>query len=480
MRSVGLRGALLPLLPLLPVVALLASCAVGPRYVPPQAGVPAGFDAARGADFVSAAVTPQLWRSFGDPGLEALIERALLENRGLGQAQARLAEARALRGLTVYGLFPTVTAAADRERNQPSRFDPFLPPDQPSTTVYRAGFDAAWELDLFGASRSAAKAAFGEADAAEADLQALRISTAAEVAQAWFSLRGARQRRAVLARTLANAEDDARILQASMEAGRGTELDVARSRTLGATIAAQLPEVEAQIIRHEQRLAVLAALPVEDVRARLPDPGLPLPAPGSVVAIGTPVEWLARRPDVRAAERRLAVATARVGVETADFFPRVSLLGSFGYTAQARGSLFDSSAQRWSYGPSLSWSFLDVGRVRQRVRAAEARNAGALAAFDETVLRALEETENALAAYRSASEALAASEAGLAASGRALELAQARHAAGASDYLVVLDTERTRLDFESRCIELRVARATALAALHKALAGDFTIPAEAR
>jgi outer membrane protein TolC len=188
MRSVGLRGALLPLLPLLPVVALLASCAVGPRYVPPQAGVPAGFDAARGADFVSAAVTPQLWRSFGDPGLEALIERALLENRGLGQAQARLAEARALRGLTVYGLFPTVTAAADRERNQPSRFDPFLPPDQPSTTVYRAGFDAAWELDLFGASRSAAKAAFGEADAAEADLQALRISTAAEVAQAWFSL----------------------------------------------------------------------------------------------------------------------------------------------------------------------------------------------------------------------------------------------------------------------------------------------------
>ena len=118
--------------------------------------------------------------------------------------------------------------------------------------------------------------------------------------------------------------------------------------------------------------------------------------------------------------------------------------------------------------------------MRQRVRAAEARNAGALAAFDETVLRALEETENALAAYRSASEALAASEAGLAASGRALELAQARHAAGASDYLVVLDTERTRLDFESRCIELRVARATALAALHKALAGDFTIPAEAR
>jgi multidrug efflux system outer membrane protein len=475
MRSVGLRGALLPLLP---VVALLASCAVGPRYVPPQAAAPAAFDAARGADFVSAAVTPQLWRSFGDPGLEALIERALLENRGLGQAQARLAEARALRGLTVYGLFPTVTAAADRERSQPSRFDPFLPPDQPATTVYRAGFDASWELDLFGASRSAARAAFGAADAAEAELQSLRISTAAEVAQAWFSLHGARQRRAVLGRSLANAQDDERILQASMEAGRGTEFDVARSRTLGATIAAQLPEVEAQIVRHEQRLAVLTALPVEGVRARLPDPARPLPTPGPVVAIGTPTEWLARRPDVRAAERRLAVATARVGVETANFFPRVSLLGSFGYTAQARGSLFDPPAQRWSYGPSLSWSFLDIGRVRQQVQAAEARSAGALAAFDETLLRALEETENALAAYRAANGSLAASEAGLAASGRALELAQARHAAGASDYLAVLDAERSRLDFESRCIDLRVARATALAALHKALAGDFTIPAE--
>jgi multidrug efflux system outer membrane protein len=176
---------------------------------------------------------------------------------------------------------------------------------------------------------------------------------------------------------------------------------------------------------------------------------------------------------VRAAERRLASATARIGVEQANFLPRISLLGGFGYTAQDRGDLFAADAQRWRWGPSLSWSFLDVGRVRQRVLASRARERQALAAFDETLLRALEETEGALATYRAANESFAAITMGVEAARRASDIAKLRYDAGASDYLAVLDAERIQLDFEQRVIDTSVARASALALLQRALAGDF-------
>ena len=469
MRNPVMRNYVIALV----VAASLSACTVGPRHRDPVAPLPADFDAAQSAQFSADAVAPELWRSFDEPELTALIERALRENRTLAQVQARLDEARALRGLTVFGLLPTVTAAADRERSQPSSLDPFIPSGQGATTVYRAGFDASWEIDLFGASRRAASAARSETTAREGDLDAVRASTAAEVAQAWFALRGAQARLDIQRRTLDNLRDNQRILDARLEAGRGTEFDVARAQALVAGIAAQLPGTEAEVTRQEQRLAVLVALPVAELRGKWLAPSRPVPNLAPIVAVGTPADWLRRRPDIRAAERRLAAATARVGVEQAEWLPKISLLGGFGYTAQTRDALFDEPAERWRYGPSIAWSFLDAGRVRQRVRAAKARGAEALAAYDDTVLRALEETENALAAYRAANESLAANQAGLDASRRAAEFARVRYDAGASDFVVVLDAERTLLDFESSTVQASVARATALAMLNKALAGDF-------
>lgn len=452
---------------------LLSACAVGPNHVPPASPVAIEFTAAGGAPFSQDAVGAELWRSFGEPELVTLIERALAENRSISQARARLDEARALRGLTVFGLFPTVTAAADRERSDPSSLDPFLPAGQAATNSYRAGFDASWEIDLFGSARRAAQAARGEAAAREGDWQAVQATTIAEVAQAWFALRGAEQRRAIERQTLVNLRENLDILERQLDAGRGTEFDVARARSQFAEVAARLPDSDLEVTRQEQRLAVLVATSVAELRAQWLAAERALPVLAPIVAVGTPEQWLRRRPDIRAAERRLFAATARIGVEQAEWLPRITLLGGFGYTSQTRDDLFSAAAERWRYGPSLSWSFLDAGRVRQRVRAAEARAAGALAAYDETVLRALEETENALAAYRAANESLAANEAGLAASRRAAELATVRYDAGASDYLAVLDAERSRLDFESRAIQSAVTRATALAAINKALAGDF-------
>lgn len=461
----------------LAVATLLAGCAIGPNHRAPQdpAPLPDAFVQARGAGFaaVGSPVATEVWKSFAEPELDALIARAQAENRSIAQARARLEQARALRGLTYWGLLPSVTASAQRERTAPSGRDPFLPPGQGVTTIYRSGLDASWEIDVFGGARRAAEAQRRLFDAAAADQALAQLSATAEVAQAWFALRGAEQRLAIQRRNLDNLREDLRILEARLEAGRGTELDTSRQRTLVASLAAQLPQTEAEVGRQEQRLAVLTALSVAELRATWLAPSKPIPAPPSLVATGTPRDWLQRRPDVRAAERRLAAATARIGVRQADYFPRLSLTGSFGYTAQSRGELFETVAERSAWGPVLSWSFLDVGRVRQRVLEARGQQREALAAYDETVLRALEETENALAGYRAATESLAANESGLEAARSALGIARARFDAGASDYLTVLDAERSALDFEDRVVQGTVARATALATLYKSLAGDF-------
>jgi multidrug efflux system outer membrane protein len=457
--------------PLMLVLALSA-CTVGPDYVRPDTPAPAAFVEANPDHFGTAQPASALWASFDDPVLGALIERALVENRTLAQAGARLDEARALRGLEAFALFPVVTAAAAGDRSQPSGRDPFIPPDIGRTDTYRAGFDANWEIDLFGRARNARKAVRADEDAAAAALEAARQSVIAEVAQAYFNLRAEQERLRVQRRNVENLAENLALLELRRDLGRGTELDVARSNALGLAIASRLPGTEAAVARQEQRLAVLTALPIDGLREVLGPPG-PLPAMPALVEIGTPQDWLRRRPDVRQAERELAGATARVGIAVSEFFPRLTLLGAGGWTAQSFGDLGESFAERWNFGPSLSWSFLDVGSVRQRVRASEARAAGALARYDEVVLLALEETENALAGYRAANRAAGALERAVQRGRDATRLARARFDAGAADTLVVLDAERTQLDLEDQYATAVAQRATALAALYKALAGDF-------
>jgi multidrug efflux system outer membrane protein len=457
----------------LALAVLLAACTVGPEYVRPDTAAPAAFVEANADHYDAARPFSALWASFEDPVLDRLLAQALERNRTLAQAAARLDEARALRGLETFALLPVVTAAGGADRNKPSQRDPFIPPEAAGITeTYRLGFDASWEIDLFGRARNARTAARADEDAAAAALESARQSVVAEVAQAYFTLRAEQERLRVQRRNVENLTENLALLELRRDNGRGTELDVARSNALGLAIASRLPNTEAAIAREEQRLAVLTAQPVAQLRELLGPPAPP-PAMPALVDIGTPDEWLRRRPDVREAERRLAAATARVGVEVADFFPRLSLLGAGGWTAQQASDLGEDVAQRWNWGPSLSWSFLDYGSVRQRVRASEARAAGALAAYDETVLRALEETENALAGYRAANRSADALEQAVRRGKDATALATLRFDAGAADSLVVLDAERTQLDLEDQYATAVAQRGTALAALYKALAGDF-------
>jgi multidrug efflux system outer membrane protein len=190
-----------------------------------------------------------------------------------------------------------------------------------------------------------------------------------------------------------------------------------------------------------------------------------------LVATGTPEEWMKRRPDIRAAERELAATYADVGDEIAEYFPKITLLGGFGWTSENRSGIGEPEAERWYYGPSITWSFLDFGRVRQRVKAAEARRDGAIAAYQEAVLRALEETENSLAGFRAANKSEVELGLGVEAATEAARLARRRYEVGAGSYLDVLISDRAKLELEDQHVQSQTRRATALAALYKALAG---------
>jgi multidrug efflux system outer membrane protein len=452
--------------------ALLAGCAVGPDYVAPEPTLPEAFVQASDLNDIEAVAPAELWQSLGDADLTRLIALARSNNTTIAQSLAVLNETRALSGLQLYSLFPTLGITAGYERARQSEQDPFAFPGLGTVERYRAGFDATWEIDLFGGLRRQAESSRYRVEADEASLYAVEIAIVAEVAQTYFQWRGDQLRVELLKLNIENQADSVAILESGVEAGRGTALDTARARAVERSLAATLPSAQASVVRAEQRLSVLTRVPVTRLREELTTPGKRLELP-PMIAVGEPLDWLRRRPDLRAAERRLAAATAEIGAEVAEFYPKLSLVGDFGWIGGRAGTIGDSNASRYQVAPGLSWSILDFGRTRQRVKASAARAAGALAAFDEAWLTAIEETENALANYRAITERVALLTQAVAESTEAARLAKLRYDAGADDYLSVLDAERTRIELDDQLALAQTDRATALAALYKALGGDF-------
>ncbi|MBD8526342.1 efflux transporter outer membrane subunit [Pseudomarimonas arenosa] len=450
--------------------ALLSACTVGPQYQRPEQPLPAQFEQAPIVDPQPGQQT--MWADLGGAELQTLITRALEANTQVEQAAARLAETRALSGLSVYALFPTVTAAADAERSKSSPGDPFSMPDQGTAERYRAGFDALWEIDLFGSLRNQSRAIYRRAAADQAELAAVQIAVIAETAQTWYARRGAAQQLALLNQQIDRKQQQQALLQKTLEAGRSNALDSARVELELRSLLAERPALENELLRQEQRLAVLTAWPLAELRQHLAEEfdWPPLPALRSV---GTPRDWLLRRPDIAAAERRLAAAYSDIGYETAQYFPILNLVGDFGWTAQSFGALGGGASERWRFGPSLSWRFLDFGRVKRYVKAAEARAAGAEAAYRDTVLRALEETENALAQLRAVNQRAAELQLAEASAVAAERLAEQRFEAGADSLFELLDAQRQRIASEREALQARIDQATALVAVYKALAGDF-------
>ena len=383
------------------LTGLVTACTVGPRYQEPElrdAGAfrPGNHGSGRRARRLKALVRVRKRRARRDHHPRA---RGQHDDRAGGSSPQRGSR---LSGLSIYSWFPTVTAGAGREKAQFSTQDP-LAPGGIKTDTYRAGFDASWEIDLFGSLRNEYHAIDRRVESRTASLADAQLSIVAETAQAWFSLIGARERLALRREQLANQQDNVRILTSRFNAGSSNGLDLAQAEAQMRSVSASLPLAEADLVREEQRLAVLTAWPIETLRANLSST-TELPELPALVATGSPEQWMKRRPDIRAAERELAASYSDIGDEMAEYFPKITLLGSFGWTGQSENSIGDDAAERWSYGPSISWSFLDFGRIHQHVKAAEARRDGQLAAYQETVLKALEETENALAGFRAANQ----------------------------------------------------------------------------
>ena len=460
---------------------LIAGCAVGPNYQPAAVPLDAGFIGA-GASAVNAtapgADIARFWRGFDDAVLAALVERALLANGDVRIAQARLRESRALLQGAQAALLPEVDASADAGRSlQPEYLFPGTSRSQRTGNLFDAGFTASWELDFFGRNRRASQSAAAQVDAASAGIGAAWTAIAAEVARNYLELRGLQQRQTVAEDSIANQRRTLRLTEARLEYGRGTRLDVSRAKSLLGSTEASLPALQAAVDRSAYRLATLTAQPPRAVLAQLASAAPRLPAlPVTDLAalpIGTPEQLLRRRPDLVQAERRLAAATADIGVATADLFPRISLTGLIGLAGTRIGSLGEGGTQQYSFGAGLTWPLLDFGRVRSRISASEARAEQALASYEQTVATALEETEGALSLFtRNAQQSERLDDAARSAEDAA-RLARLRFDAGSVDFLVVLDAQRQTLQARDALVQSQVGQATALVAVYRALGGGW-------
>jgi multidrug efflux system outer membrane protein len=454
------------------LAVIAAGCAVGPDYVRPETPVAPGFHQAEPADAATEPVA-QFWRGFHDPLLSRLVETALDANHDLRASLARLDQARALARLSRHDLFPTVTAGGGYTETRASQDQaPGVPREQRDLDLYDANVDAFWELDLFGRARRSAQASRADAQAAAADLAALQVTTAAEVARTYFQLRGVQEQLRVARGNAGNQATTLQLTQARLDAGRGTQFDLARARGQLEFTRSRIPALEAAELGAAHRLAVLDGREPSALLAELQTPQARPPLPQGV-AVGTPADLLRRRPDVQAAERRLASATARIGVATADLFPRVTFNGTVGVAASDLGDLFTRDSQTYAFGPAIGWAFLDLGRVRARIDASDAETSGRLALYEGAVLRALEEAENALVGYSRAQREEQSLAESAAASREAAGLARMRFEGGAVDFLHVLDAERSQLEAEDRLAQSQARTATALVAVYKSVAGGW-------
>ena len=446
----------------------LSACAVGPDYHAPETPA-AEFTQAAAAGVAEQPFEAAWWEQFGDPTLDGLIARALAGDLDLKIAAARVEVSRARLGAARRVGGPASIASVDRSYAKGPQPD-FGIDNRVESESYSAGFNTFWELDLFGRVRRGAQAAGADAEAAQADLRDAQVLVAAEVANTYLELRGAQKRLAVARANRDNQRETLELTRVRLDLGRGSELDVASASARLAATEATIPPLTAIEAVAAHRLAVLLGQRPGSLADEVADRELPPHL--TTLAVGAPEDLLRRRPDVRAAERSLAAATARIGVAKADLFPRLTLSGFIGFIAGDASDLGESANRAWSVLPVLSWGGFDSG-VRARVVAAEARTDGALATYESTVLRAIEETENAFVVYGQGRQRLASVVEQATASRRAAELARVQYREGALDFLRLLDAERTLLEAEDQVATAETDLNTSVVGIYRALGGGW-------
>lgn len=455
------------------MLALLAGCSAGPDYHSASIGLPTGYTARTPI----AAADPRWWQGFGDPLLDRLVEQALAQNLDIAAAAARIDQARAAARGADAALLPSVDATGSVDRNRVSTRTPVgavatglgLPRDY---TLYQLGGQASWELDLFGGLRRGREAARADRDASLADAAGVRLAVAAETVDAYCQLRGLQAQRDVAARQLAAEEKLRDLVRRRFVEGLVAEREYNRVAGEAQGLAAAIAPIDAGIVAQINRLAVLVGRPAggdpDGLAVMAAIPRAPDPA-GSAI----PADLLRRRPDLAAAERRVAAADARVGAALADHYPRITLRALIGVASLGTGNLFTGGAVQALAGGGFRWRLFDFGRVDAEVAAARGREREVLARYRGTALRATEEVETALVRLGQARREITLREAEVATLMRAREQARIGYAGGVLALIDVLDADRSMLASEDRLVLARAEAARASVAAARALGGGW-------
>lgn len=455
------------------VLLVLAGCAVGPNYHRPKVNTPANWSEAQlGGATNSLVQVVEWWKTFNDPTLNSLIERAVIANWDLKAAEGRLLEARAMRSGAIFDLGPTIDSSIGFQDRKISKNAQTFTIPRKHTENFDAHFDATWEIDIFGGRRRALQAATAAFVSIEEDRRAVLISVLSEVARNYIQMRGFQQRLVIAQKNILAQNEAVDIARARFKAGLRSELDVKQSEALLATTRAQIPSLETSMKQGIHQLSVLLGQPPGALAGELLSAN-PIPNVPPVVPIGLPSELLRRRPDVRRAERELASATALIGVSTAELFPKLTLLGIGGLQSLSLSDWFTAGSRYTTAGPTVTWRILDYGHVRAEIKAAGARADQSLAAYEKTVLTSFREVEDALVAYSNEQVRYKLLTEAAAADRRATELANELYQKGLGDFLNVLDAQRSLYQAEDQMMDSSRAVSEDLVILYKALGGGW-------
>lgn len=472
--------------------AALASCAVGPNYRTPDEHPPADFAAVHGQSSMTSKPSSQApqaadvdfatwWRSLNDPELDSLVSRAVAANPDVQIALDRLQAARTYEIAVTGTALPTVEATAGAGRGTGSD----LTRGRTSQALHSAdnssglrqinevgGFDALWQIDVFGKYRREMQAARADAQATLAERNQVLVAVIADVARAYIDMRGLQTRASVLHNAEKTLQESLRIVRIRYERGITNELDVTlATRELG-VLQAQIAPVEAEVSAAQYTIATLLGLYPEDLIKELTPPAM-IPSVPAVVQSGLPLDLLRRRPDIAQAERELAASTARIGVATADLFPQLSVSAAIGFQRQALGATPVLGRHIWSAGPSASWALLDFGALDAQVEIARLRTRAQLVNYKRTIQNAVKEVDTTWDAYAAEQDRVSKLGDALVASQRAVTLANARYNRGLTDFLNVVDAERQEYDIEEQYSDAQVAVDEQFIALYRSLGGGW-------
>jgi len=473
-------------------LAIIAGCTVGPDYKKPNTTLPTQFSEISSATRpatqsttqpVSDAAQPidlnQWWKTFNDPALNRLIDRAVNNNLDLKVATARVYEARAQRGVQIAGLFPTASANGTYTRMRTSGST--LNGQQESESGfpltiddYNAGFDASWEIDVFGQQRRNIQAATADVHTAMEDRRDVLVSLLAEVALNYIELRGEQHTLEITNNNLASQRQTLNLLRSQFDAGAIPYLNVAQQEAEVATTQANLPTLEAQIRQNIHHLGTLLGVEPGALSYELTPPA-PVPLGPGVIPPGLPGELLLRRPDVRRAEYQLAAATARIGVATADLYPKFAINGSAGLESDLMHRWFDWNSRYFTLGPSVQWEILDFGRIRSNIKASDARAQEAFFTYKKTVLQSLEDVDTTLVNYNREQVRWQALNQAVVSNQKAFSLADELYRKGATSYLQVLDVQRNLFAAQDALTRSQQQVSLNLVALYKALGGGWDV-----